>query len=169
MKYTIAERATLKGCWSVCVSVCVPNSYDLWPVMHVKKLTAMTGWKWKEINVFTGEEQAFFKVCQVILPIKAIKDKAFVIWRDHKGFHVPESLYVSVCRRVWGGKCDSFHEPKDRRNITVLLCDFKNKDPHYISPAPLWFLFAGMLAFDLRGETIRREPDLRRAVTHFGN
>lgn len=72
----------------------------------------MTGWKWKEINVFTGEEQAFFKVCQVILPIKAIKDKAFVIWRDHKGFHVPESIYVSVCKSVRGKNVIPFMNPK---------------------------------------------------------
>lgn len=44
-------------------------------------------------------------------------------------------------------------------------------DPHYIFFPTLisrhdW---AAMLAFDLRGETLRREPDLRRAVTLFGN
>lgn len=41
----------------------------------------MTGWKWKEIQVFTGEE-----VCQVILSIKAIKDNALVVGETTKVF-----------------------------------------------------------------------------------
>lgn len=55
---------------------------------------------------------------------------------------------------------------------SVLLCNFKNKFPHYIffcsTPISLRDR-AAMLASDLRGEAIRRERDLRRAVTRFGN